>query len=367
MEPGRDWYCGWRGVDQGISDIRSQEVIIMRIFYIGQLWEGGTALERMKALNGLGHPTVPFDVSPFLNRAPRLLQSVASRLNMGPVLNQLNKELTRQAGGLRTISHIWVDKGTWVFPETLQHLKQITGARAVHYTPDSQILSQRSRHFISSFPLYDALVTTKEWEVKAYKEAGAKQVILTHQGYDSRFFPRTVRESERSKFDSDVRFVGHTQKHYAKRLHALSSLDIRLRIWGDAWPRYAEKHQWTAIVGQGLWGESYPIALACAKIGLGLLGKHIPETSTTRTFEIPAMGTFLLAERTALHQQLFDEGTEAEFFSSDDEMLDKTRFYLKDDEARQRIAAAGRARCERSGYSSTELLKNIIDTIQRFD
>ncbi len=32
---------------------------------------------------------------------------------------------------------------------------------------------------------------------------------------------------------------------------------------------------------------------------MGLLGKHIPETSVTRTIEIPAMETFLLAEPTA--------------------------------------------------------------------
>ncbi len=339
----------------------------MQIFYIGQLREGGTSLERMKVLNGLGHSTVPFDVSSFADRASRPLQSVAARFNIGPILNQMNRALMRQDGSLRAISYIWVDKGTWILPETLQHLKQVAGARAIHYTPDSQILSQRSRHFMSSIPLYDALVTTKEWEVDAYKEAGAKQVILTYQGYDNRFFPRRIPESERSAFDSDVCFIGHAQRHYAERLQALSSLDIRLRIWGDPWQRYAKKHKWTAIVGQYLWGESYPLALACAKIGLGLLGKHIPETSTTRTFEIPAMGTFLLAERTALHQQLFDEGTEAEFFSSDDEMLDKARYYLGNTEARRRIAAAGRARCERSGYSSTELLKQIIDTIQRSD
>lgn len=340
----------------------------MRIFYIGQLREGQTAHERMKALNGLGHSTVPFDVSPFADLASRPLQSMAWRFNSGPILNRMNRALTRQAGGLRDVTHIWVDKGIWMFPETLLHLKQVTGARAIHYTLDSQVLFQRSRHFISSIALYDVLVTTKEWEVEAYKQAGAQQVILTHQGYDSRFFPRKVRESERSVLDSDVCFVGHTQRHYAERLQTLSSLDMRLRIWGDAWPRYAEKHPWAqALVARGLWGESYPIALACAKIGLGLLGKHIPETSTTRTFEIPAMGTFLLAERTGLHQELFEEGKEAEFFSSDDEMLDKTRFYLANNEARQRIAAAGRARCERSGYSSAELLEKIIDTVQRLD
>ena len=338
----------------------------MRIFYIGQLWAGSTALERMKTLNSLGHEIVPFDVTPFARGASRFLQSIAWRFNAGPVVGRMNRAIRRETGGLQGITHIWVDKGVWIYPETLQHLKKVTGSQAIHYTPDSQIVSQRSRHFMASIPLYDALVTTKEWEVDAYKEAGANRVILTYQGYDSRFFPRKARESVRAVFDSDVCFVGHTQPHYAERLKALSSLSIRLRIWGDAWPAYAETHAWAKdIVGRGLWGESYPVALACAKIGLGLLGKHIPETSTTRTFEIPAMGTFLLAERTALHQQLFDEGKEAEFFSSDEEMVEKTRFYLQHDEARKQIAAAGRTRCERSGYSTVELLRKILESVSQ--
>lgn len=335
----------------------------MRILYIGQLWEGSTALERMKVLGGLGHSMVPFDVSPFAHAA-RPLQTLAARFNIGPILSRVNRALRQEAGDFRDISCIWVDKGVWIFPETLQRLKQATGAQAIHYTPDSQIHSQRSRHFMSSIPLYDVLVTTKEWETDAYRKAGAKRVILTYQGYDSRFFPRKVREPERAVFDSEVCFVGHLQRHYAERLKAMASLNIRLRIWGDAWPGYAEKNPWAEpLVSRGLWGESYPVALACAKIGLGLLGKHIPETSTTRTFEIPAMGTFLLAERTSLHQELFEEGKEADFFSSDEEMQDKTRFYLANQEARQKIAAAGRARCERSGYSSANLMSKIIREI----
>jgi spore maturation protein CgeB len=191
---------------------------------------------------------------------------------------------------------------------------------------------------------------------------------LTYQGYDSRFFPRNILEPKLSQLGSDVCFIGHTQPHYAERLKALSSIGIRLRIWGDAWPAYAETAAWAkGIVSRGLWGESYPVALACAKIGLGLLGKHIPETSTTRTFEIPAMGTFLLAERTDVHQQLFDEGKEAEFFSSDEEMVEKTRFYLRHDEARRQIAAAGRIRCERSGYSSLDLLRKILEAVSHLE
>ncbi len=335
----------------------------MRIFYVGKLWRGTTSLARMETLNDLGHEAVPFDISVFESNASRLVQSIAWRLYAGPMVSAINRALWREAQNLQGIDLIWVDKGVWIYPETLQELKQKTGAMAIHYTPDSQFWVQRSRYFVAGIPFYDLLVTTKEWEVDAYKRAGAKRVHLTYQGYDSRFYPRTVSEPERSQYDSDVCFIGHTQPHYAERLKVLSTLGIKLRIWGDQWPAYAKRHSWArGLVSSGLWGESYPTALACAKIGLGLLGKHIPETSTTRSFEIPATGTFLLAERTELHQQLFEEGKEAEFFSSDDEMIDKAKYYLAHDEARRRIAAAGRARCERSGYSSVELLRRVLES-----
>jgi spore maturation protein CgeB len=336
----------------------------MRIFYVAQLWKGGTARERMKILDSLGHETIPFDIAAFASGVSRIVQSFAWRLNAGPMVRAINRALQREAGKIGKIDLIWIDKGVWIYPQTIQRLKEATGARVLHYTPDAQFVIQRSRHFLASIPLYDVFVTTKEWEVDLYKRAGAKRVILTYQGYDSRFYPRTVSDQERAQYDSDVCFVGHTQPHYAQRLKALSTIGIKLRIWGNAWPAYARWHPWArGLVSSGLWGESYPVALACAKIGLGLLGKHIPETSTTRTFEIPATGTFLLAERTALHQQLFEEGKEAEFFSSDDEMIDKVKFYLAHDEARQRIAAAGRERCESSGYSSENLLRQVLETL----
>src|SRR5262245_19992024 len=169
----------------------------MRILYIGQLREGQTALERMKILNGLGHVTVPFDTSCFSQGASRLLQSLAWRLNTGPILGRLNKTIVEVTAQLREISHIWVDKGIWLYRETLLALKQATGGRAVHFTLDSQVLFQRSRHFDASIPLYDVFVTTKEWEVDAYKQAGARRVILTYQGYDDRFYPREMGKSER--------------------------------------------------------------------------------------------------------------------------------------------------------------------------
>jgi spore maturation protein CgeB len=83
-----------------------------------------------------------------------------------------------------------------------------------------------------------------------------------------------------------------------------------------------------------------------------------------RTFEVPACKGFFLAERTATHQELFDEGKEAEFFGSIEECADKIRFYLNNESTRDRIAEQGYQRCLKSGYSLHRSVSRAIDQIQ---
>ncbi len=337
----------------------------MKIFYIGQLSEGSTSLERMKTLQQLGHKTIPFDILPFARKKFWLNQSIASRFNFGSILTELNSSLIKEVQALDGITHVWVDKGTWIYPETLRYLKEKTKALLFHYTPDPQFFFHRSKHFIDSVPIYDVLITTKEWELDSYKASGAEDVILTYQGYDNRFSPIIPTTEIIDKYASDVCFIGHPERHYSDRFSSFANTEINLRVWGRRWNRYTffKKDIRPYISGEGLWGNAYLDAISCAKIGLGLLSKWIPETSTTRTFEIPAMGIFLLAERTSIHQQLFEESKEAEFFSSDEEMLEKIQFYLANENARKKIARAGRVRCEQSGYSSSVLLGKVIEKL----
>jgi spore maturation protein CgeB len=71
----------------------------------------------------------------------------------------------------------------------------------------------------------------------------------------------------------------------------------------------------------------------------------------------------MLAERTDEHRELFEEGKEAEFFGSNEEILNKVKYYLSHDDERKRIAHAGRERCLRSGYSYHDRLKEAINKI----
>lgn len=337
----------------------------LSILYIGELWEGGTCLERMRILQKLGHRIIPFDTTPWLTGGVRVLRSLAHRTNMGPPVWRLNEALMSFADAAPPVTHVWVDKGRWIYPKVLLQLKARTGAKLVHYTPDPQLRHHKSRHFDGCIPLYDLLATTKPFEMGLYKSAGARDVLLVLQGYDDRFAPVGPAADQRFELGSDVCFIGHCESHYAGRLRAASRATGRLRIWGPGWRRYAHFHPWAReyVVADGIWGKRYPLALACSKIALGLLSKRIPETTTTRTFEIPAMGVLMLAERTDDHLSLFKEGVEAEFFSSDDELRDKIRYYLSHDKSRERLAAAGRKRSVLGKYHSRDQLAKVLDRV----
>ena len=72
----------------------------------------------------------------------------------------------------------------------------------------------------------------------------------------------------------------------------------------------------------------------------------------------------MLAERTDDLMLHFEEGKEAEFFSTKEELIDKTQFYLKHDALRRKIAEAGRQRCLKSGYSNHERLKGMLQQLK---
>jgi spore maturation protein CgeB len=286
---------------------------------------------------------------------------------MGFNIIKLNKELLHTASKHHDITHIWFDKAVFIWPETLKMLKKNIGTTLIHFTPDPQILFHRSRHFINSIQLYDLLFTTKAFELNLYKKLGANSVHLTYQAYDrNRFYPRELPEEDLIKYKTDVVFIGHYEKYRADCIKAIVDSGIKVKVWGEYWQRYAKWHPWARniVMGRRIICDQYCLALSSASICLGLLSRFIPETTTTRSFEIPACGTFMLAERTNEHLKLFEEGKEAEFFSSKKELVKKTHYYLENPQKREDIAAAGRKRCIDSGYSFQDRLKDLLEKVQ---
>ncbi len=162
----------------------------------------------------------------------------------------------------------------------------------------------------------------------------------------------------------DVGFVGGFERDRAEQITYLAEQGIPVRIYGSYWERWPNLHPLITIKGKGVFGDEYTKAICATKINLGFLRKLNRDLQTQRSVEIPACGGFLLAERTDEHLALFEEGQEAEFFASNEELLEKVKYYLAHPEQRQRIAAAGRERCLRSGYSYQDRLRTILAQVQ---
>src|SRR5262245_66289182 len=109
---------------------------------------------------------------------------------------------------------------------------------------------------------------------------------------------------------------------------------LPLKVWGMGWVSRSEVLA-PASQGRGVLGLEYTKALSASKVNLGILSERRPGASsgdqiTSRTFHIPATGSFMLHERTDEFLEYFKEGTECACFADADELAEKVAYYLND-------------------------------------
>lgn len=89
-----------------------------------------------------------------------------------------------------------------------------------------------------------------------------------------------------------------------------------------------------------------PIIFNQSKINLNITMRPIMTGLSQRVFDVLACGGFLLTNYQEELPEMFEIGEEVECFSSKEELLEKTKFYLEHDELRSSIAEKGFKRVE---------------------
>ena len=137
-------------------------------------------------------------------------------------------------------------------------------------------------------------------------------------------------------------------------------------MFGGGWKNAANFVEATGGIAVGaMYLDDYVKQIAASKICLGFMSRKNRNTAAGRTFEIPAIGSFFLGERTEDHMSYFEEGKEAEYFSSAEELVEKCRYYLRHDDKRGKIARAGHLRCLSSPYSYKDRMEAVINAVER--
>lgn len=338
----------------------------MRILYIGALAYGGTSRQRFEALRSLGHEVFGIEtvVAPELRH--RISPSrLLSRLGFAADSAGVNGEALKRAAADR-FDILWVDKGLMLRPSTLKAIRRLQpNCRIISYSPDDVLnpgnSSWQYRHCLAH---YDLHVTTKSYNAHELLAAGARHTLFVGNAYDPSIHrPIELSPAEQDVWSADVSFVGSFEIDRCRMLRALAISGVQVVVRCSGWNALVGVDPNLRIFPWFLAGDDYARAICGTKVNLCFLRKANRDQQTTRSIEIPACGGFMLAERTAEHLRLFEEGREAAYFSTVEELIEKTKYYLAHDRERVQIAANGRKRCLRSGYSNAERLKTVISQL----
>ncbi|HEV2733540.1 MAG TPA: glycosyltransferase, partial [Longimicrobiaceae bacterium] len=242
-----------------------------------------------------------------------------------------------------------------------------SGVALYNFYPDTSAFAHGAL-LAESLPEYDCVFYTKRfWVDDVLRQITLRRSEFLQHGYDPEVHhPWKLEERDVRQYRHDVTVVAthtaHKERVLADLVRRMPGLD--LRIWGNLWENCRAGELRPHIAGRALLGGSYAKAIGASAINLAIMSGQVEGSSrgdetTTRTYEIPACGGFMLHERSGELLELFEEGREVACFGSGDELADKIQHYLAHPEERRAIARAGHERCV-PAYSYDNRMAEIV-------
>jgi spore maturation protein CgeB len=280
-------------------------------------------------------------------------------------VDAFNKKIL-SAARLASWDVIWFDKPLLIERETLSTLRQICPTAITICFQDDNPFAGRPmeatfwRRFLAAIRDFDVHIIKRDEDILNYERCGAKLITKFTTGYDPRFHYRAA-SAGATDVPWALSFIGTNIDQRDKLIRAIARSEIDTHVFGRRW------HRGVALLGSRTNVHSGFLALEDVKyviqrsqINLGLFSISNRDEYSARSFQIPACGGFFLAMRSPAHQSLYEEGREAEFFSSIGECLEKAKFYLKNEEVLRKVAENGWQRSKNSRYSIVERLEDYL-------
>ena len=333
----------------------------MKILYLGAA--SGTSLHRRWALERLGHRVRQIDPEANL---PRDYLRAKLRYESGALLSERSvaRDVLAQVGR-ESFDLVWVDHGRCVGPSLITGLQQRSGAVLNLNVDDPYGWRDRLSWLLyrKAVAHYDLVVVVRKPNLAEAHALGARNAMLVWRAADEvGHAPRTPSAEDRARYGSEVAFVGTYFPERGPFLAELVQRGVPLSIYGDHWQKAREwpllERRWRGPGSKS--DDEYALMVQCAKVNLGLLSKGNRDLHTTRSAEVPHLGSVLCAERTPEHDALYLDGKEALFWDDAAECAANCAALLADDAWRRSMAAAGRARCIANGTLNENVAEQVL-------
>ena len=318
----------------------------------------------------LGHDVKTFSVSPLAELKPMVSKKDASYVGVLQY-RVLNRLITLKLPWVREktlldLKNIIEDfkpdfvltvQGHNLDKEMLSLLQKFKLQIYNYYADPTPLYDEK---FLKTIPFYSCIFTYNKDQIPRWYWFGAKEVFYLPFASDPHIHtPPSLSLEEKKLYESPVTYPATWQpyaEYWPEKL-----LQFGLKIWGNQWYKLpASSPLKKAWQGEGKGTGLYlPFVCAASDIVFNVVRAKNGNSHSMKTFEIPACGGFMLSNRTDDQIKFFPEDVAAVYFSTEEELLDKIRFYLKHEEKRKAIALKGLEIAQKHRYA--DRMQVIID------
>lgn len=310
-------------------------------------WQTGAGLA--EGLRLLGWDVAEVSSLDPLMRTRRLDLRIAGRLLNPAMRGSHNRDILAATRAVQP--HVFLTaKGNYIAAATLKELRR-QDIFTVNFYPDRDF--DHHGLLLDSLDQFDLVATTKSYQVPwLTKRLGADRVAMIHHGYVPAVHRRRTPTGVAPQYLWDICFIGNASPDKLAWLEPIARRfgDRRIIVVGNGWARLAAGTAVAPFVfGGPLHGDLFARATEHSRVNIAV--HHGPggpdgwaDEVSTRTFEIPGCGGFMLHIDNAEVRTLFEPGFEMDVFASPAELTDKIDHHLANDDARRAIADAGHAR-----------------------
>jgi spore maturation protein CgeB len=322
------------------------------------------------ALRDLGHDVVSFDFPEFeaFYRHADTTTSKNERwiLKRRPALEHALLEQVRAAHNDRRIDiFLSYFYSAHASPATIRAIRAL-GIKTMNWYCNA---SYQFNLVAAIAPAYDVSLVPEKDRLENYREIGANPVYC-QEAANPRFY-----QNLNLQRDLDVVFVGQRYATRDRLCYAIHKTKARIDVWGTGWIGASFEPLWKRVTrglqrsAKNMIGRPLLPTANChgfvtdtamvriynrAKIalGFGVVSSQDYQSRPRyqirlRDFEAPMCGAFYLMEHQEEIREFFRPGEEIETFRNAGELVEKVRFYLKHDAAREKIRIAGFERAHR--------------------
>lgn len=324
-----------------------------------------------RVLEQLGCSVKTFDYRTYVRigenfRLLRLLLEKSPALRKGLHifgLNKVNEILVNEASEYNP-DLILTLKGEYIFPETIERIREKLGTfTALWFPDDPQLFDDLSRHIA---PPYNYVFTSSVKCIPKYKELGVKKVEYMAFACDPALHRRVkLTEDEKERYTCDLCFVG---TWFPERGSVLKHLhNFNLHVWGGYWSQlWVSPRMWRCIKGSRRSVPEMVKVFNASKIVLNVHRdkmKYGGTKANARVFETTGCGAFHLTDRPEGIEELFRVGKELVCYESVDELIELVNYYLSSSKEREAIAKRGQKRAYEE-HTYTHRVRRILSLVR---